>query len=114
MAPPAPRILAGPVFSQPVPTADPGVFTIKHPSDNDAYAIVDQLNKEGKLQAMPFPPPRGGAAEPRLTLTEVFGGHQGAIDTITTAGQIVFHCHRRLRQHARPALREPSDGQDDW
>jgi len=40
---------------------------------------------------MPFPPPRGGAAEPRLTLTEVFGGHQGAIDTITTAGQIVFH-----------------------
>jgi hypothetical protein len=64
----APRVLAGPVFSQPQPTPDPTIFKIKHPSDNDAYAVIDQLNKEGKLQALPFPAPRGEGAEPQLTL----------------------------------------------
>jgi hypothetical protein len=86
-----PRVLAGPVYSQPQPTPDPTIFKIKHPSDNDAYAAIDQLNKEGKLQALPFPAPRGDGAEPRLTLEAVFGGHQQAIDTINKTGQIVFH-----------------------
>ena len=86
-----PRLLAGPVYSQPQPTADPSVFKIMHPSDNAAYAIIDQLNKEGKLQAMPFPTPRGGEPEPMLTLSEVFGGNRNATDTITKNGQIVFH-----------------------
>jgi hypothetical protein len=84
-------VLDGPVFSQPQPTPDPTVFRIRHPSDKDAYAAIDELNKEGQLKAMPFPPPRGEDAEPRLTLAEVFGGHQEAVDAITQNGQIVFH-----------------------
>jgi hypothetical protein len=87
---PPPRVLEGPVYSQPQPTPDPTVFKIKHPSDNDAYKAIDELNKEGKIHALPFPAPRGGA-EPQLTLAEVFGGHQDAVDTITKNGQIVFH-----------------------
>jgi hypothetical protein len=84
-------VLAAPVFSQPQPTADPSVFKINHPSDSAAYAAIDQLNKEGRLQAMPFPPPRGGGAEPQLTLDQVFGGNHNAIAAINTNGQIVFH-----------------------
>jgi hypothetical protein len=85
------RVLKAPVYSQPQPTPDPTVFKVKHPSDNDAYKIIDQLNAEGKLHALPFPPPRGGAAEPQLTLEAVFGGNAQAIANITAAGQIVFH-----------------------
>ena len=89
---PAPqRILKTPVFSQPQPTPDPQAFKIKHPSDNDAYKVIDKLNDEHKLHALPFPAPRGGA-EPRLMLTEVFGGNQDATDKITRQWrQIVFH-----------------------
>ncbi len=57
----APRSLGAPVFSQPEPTADPTILKIKHPSDGAAYKVIDQLNKEHRLQAMPFPVPRGGA-----------------------------------------------------
>jgi len=85
-----PRVLAAPVFGQPVPTADPTIFAVKHPSDADAYKIIDQLNAEHKLHALPFPAPRGGV-EPRLTLTQVFNGNQAPIDAITQSGQIVFH-----------------------
>lgn len=88
---PPERRLDGPVYSQPAPTPDPTVFRIKHPSDADAYAVIDELNKEGKIKPMPFPRPRGGGAEPQLTLEQVFGGNQGAIDTIRRNGQIVFH-----------------------
>ncbi len=86
-----PRTLPGPVFSQPQPTPDPTIFKVSHPSDNAAYKIIDELNKEGKLHALPFPAPRGGAMEPELTLEEVFGGNAKAIANITAAGQIVFH-----------------------
>src|SRR5579871_6244074 len=91
--PPAhpPRSLDTPVFAQPEPTADPTIFKIKHPSDGAAYKLIDQLNNEHRLQAMPFPMPRGGAPEPQLTLSEVFGGNNTAISTISRAGQIVFH-----------------------
>lgn len=85
-----PRVLNAPVFGQPVPTADPTIFSVKHPSDSDAYKIIDELNSEHKLHAMPFPAPRGGT-EPSLTLTQVFNGNQAAIDAITKNGQIVFH-----------------------
>jgi hypothetical protein len=85
-----PRILDAPVFGQPVPTADPTIFSIKHPSDADAYKIIDQLNAEHKLHAMPFPAPRGGT-EPSLTLLQVFNGNQPAIDVIEKLGQMVFH-----------------------
>ncbi len=91
--PPAhsPRALDAPVFGQPVPTADPSIFKINHPSDGPAYKVIDQLNKEHRIQPMPFPTPRGNGPEPQLTLTEVFGGNKGAVNAITRAGQIVFH-----------------------
>ena len=61
-----PTVLSQPVFAQPTPTPDPTKFEIKHPSDNPAYKEIDELNREHKLKAMPFPPPRG-LPEPRLT-----------------------------------------------
>ncbi len=85
-----PRSLRNPVFGQPEATADPTTFRIRHPSDSDAYQIIDELNKEHKLDPLPFPAPRGGA-EPRLTLAEVFNGNQAAIQAIVKNRQIVFH-----------------------
>ncbi|HLZ98931.1 MAG TPA: hypothetical protein VKP66_13410, partial [Steroidobacteraceae bacterium] len=63
--------------------------------------MIDELNREHKLQAMPFPAPRGGT-EPQLTLAQVLGDVDGSpadvratakatVDTITKSGQIVFH-----------------------
>src|SRR5271155_2051036 len=91
-APPpgASRPLSGPLFAQPEPTADPTRFKIKHPSDDPTYKEIDELNREHKIQPLPFPPPRGGV-EPRLTLQQVLGANTTAIDKITSAGQIVFH-----------------------
>jgi len=86
----APRPVGHPVFAQPEPTADPAKFRVKHPSDGPAYKKIDQLNREHKIQPLPFPTPRGGV-EPRLTLEEVFGGNTAAIRKITSAGQLVFH-----------------------
>jgi hypothetical protein len=79
------------VFAQPQPTADPTIFKVKHPSDADAYKVIDQLNKEGKIQPLPFPLPRGNAPEPRLSLDDVFGGNPNALGNIQRSGQIVFH-----------------------
>lgn len=90
-APHPPRKLDGPVFAQPQPTEDPSIFRVKHPSDADAYKAIDELNREGKIQPMPFPSPRGEGAEPQLTLTEVFGGNTPAISAIEGNDQIVFH-----------------------
>jgi hypothetical protein len=81
----------GPVFSQPQPTSDPTTFKIRHPSDADAYAAIDQLNKEHKLKPLPFPSPRGTPGEPVLTLEQALGNHPNANKTITDNGQIVFH-----------------------
>ena len=85
-----PRGVNGPLFAQPEPTADPTQFRIKHPSDDAAYKEIDQLNREHKIQALPFPPPRDGV-EPTLTLDQVFGANTAAINRITSSGQIVFH-----------------------
>ena len=85
-----PRAVAGPLFAQPEPTADPKQFKVKHPSDGPAYKQIDELNRQHKIQPLPFPPPRGGV-EPRLTLEQVFGANTAAIDKITSADQIVFH-----------------------
>jgi len=88
---PAPvRQVGHPVFAQPEPTADPTKFRVNHPSDGPAYKKIDALNKAGLIQPLPFPAPRGGV-EPRLTLEQVFGGNKGAIQKITSGGQIVFH-----------------------
>ncbi|MGF6802517.1 hypothetical protein OKW48_006013 [Paraburkholderia youngii] len=84
------RVLAAPVFSQPQPTPDPQTFVVRHASDTAAYKVIDELNREHKLKALPFPPPRGGT-EPRLTFAEVVNNNQQLIDTISQSGQIVFH-----------------------
>jgi len=89
-SPPA-RRLDKPVFAQPEPTADPQTFKIKHPSDSDAYKIIDELNAEHKIKPLPFPLPRGGEVEPQLNLTQVFGGNTAAVARIQSSGQIVFH-----------------------
>ncbi|MGH7878826.1 MAG: metallophosphoesterase family protein, partial [Candidatus Binataceae bacterium] len=85
-----PRTLAYPVFGQPEPTADPAHFRVNHPSDGPAYQAIDELNREHRITPLPFPPPRG-LPEPQLTLLQVFGGKQDAIQRITASGQIVFH-----------------------
>jgi hypothetical protein len=84
------RILAAPVFSQPQPTPDPQTFVVRHASDAAAYKVIDELNREHKLKALPFPPPRGGT-EPRLTFAEVVDDNQTLLETINASGQIVFH-----------------------
>src|SRR5579862_8712390 len=75
-----------PVFAQPQPTPDPTSFKVPHPSDDGLYKKVNNKLLE------PIPTPRGGAAEPILTLADVYGD-QGAAKTtaIEQAGQIVFH-----------------------
>src|ERR1700722_11744571 len=85
------RRLATPGVAHPEPTPDPSTFKIKHPSDNDAYKVIDQLNAEHKIHPLPFPLPRGADVEPQLNLTQVFGGHKAAIKRIQTNGQLVFH-----------------------
>jgi hypothetical protein len=85
-----PRPVSGPIFGQPKPTADPTTFVVRHPSDDPAYKIIDELNAEGRIKPLPFPAPRGGV-EPVLGLEAVFGGNARAIDNITANGQIVFH-----------------------
>lgn len=85
-----PKPVDHPQFAQPEPTPDPTTFRVVHPSDGPAYKKIDELNAEGKIHALPFPPPRGDA-EPRLTLEQVFGGNSAAIKNIVNSGQIVFH-----------------------
>jgi hypothetical protein len=91
-APSEPRVLAAPVFAQPLPTPDPTKFEVQHPSDNPAYKRIDALNREHKLATMPFPMPRG-LPEPRLTLADVLDDKEAALQKkIAANGQIVFHC----------------------
>jgi Calcineurin-like phosphoesterase len=75
-----------PVFGQPQPSPDPTSFKVPHPSDDGLYKKVND-----KL-LQPIPPPRGTAAEPILTLAEVYGDEGDAKTTaLEQAGQIVFH-----------------------
>ncbi|MGB0125640.1 MAG: metallophosphoesterase [Silvibacterium sp.] len=71
-----------PVFAQPKPSPDPTTF--KDP-------VTDQKDTE-VADLEPVPQPAGGAAEPILTLAQVYGsaGDQ-KVQTIEQAGQIVFH-----------------------
>ena len=86
-----PTVLDQPVFSQPRPTPDPTKFEVKHPSDNPAYKQIDELNREHKLAAIPFPAPRG-LPEPQLTLAAILGSQgAAAVRKITQAGRLVFH-----------------------
>jgi hypothetical protein len=86
-----PSAVDHPVFAQPQPTNDPTKFVVHHPSDDPIYQQIDELNKEHKIAALPFPPPRG-LPEPKLTLAAVLGGNgAGAVGKITASGQLVFH-----------------------
>jgi hypothetical protein len=83
------RTLDGPSFAQPLATADPTTFVVKHASDDAAYKAIDELNAEHKIHPLPFLPPRGGT-EPRLTFDDVVGNTTTGAK-ITAAGQMVFH-----------------------
>jgi Calcineurin-like phosphoesterase len=86
-----PRALGKPVFAQPLPTDDPKKFEVKHPSDGAAYKQIDELNREHKLAALPFPAPRD-LPEPKLTLAATLGANAGTLQKQMAAnGQIVFH-----------------------
>jgi hypothetical protein len=71
-----------PVFAQPQPSPDPTTF--KDP-------VTDQSDTEiANLE--PIPQPVGGAAEPILTLAEVYGSAgEAKVAAIQQAKQIVFH-----------------------
>ena len=71
-----------PVFAQPKPSPDPTSF--KNP-------VTDQKDTE-VADLEPVPQPVGGAAEPILTLAQVYGSAgDRKVQTIQQAGQIVFH-----------------------
>jgi Calcineurin-like phosphoesterase len=71
-----------PIFAQPQPSADPTGF--KNPVTDQKLAEIKTLQ--------PVPQPTGGAAEPILTLEQVYGSSGAAkIEAIQQAGQIVFH-----------------------
>jgi hypothetical protein len=89
-ATPAPRRLAGPVFAEGEPTADPTIFRVRHLSDAPAYREIDELNREHRIAPLPFPAPRG-LPEPRLSLTQVLGGASATTSAIARRGQLVFH-----------------------
>jgi Calcineurin-like phosphoesterase/Iron/zinc purple acid phosphatase-like protein C len=72
-----------PVFAQPVPSGDPTTF--KDP--------VTDSNDPDVAGVQPVPQPAVAAAEPTLTLAQVYGSEGATIDEkIVSAGQIVFHC----------------------
>jgi hypothetical protein len=76
-------IFGDPVFAQPAPSPDPTTF--KDP-------VTDQSDKDTP-GVQPVPQPATAEIEPLLTLAQVYGSQGVAItQTITQAGQIVFHC----------------------
>ncbi len=60
---PTTRTLAAPV-AQPEPTPDPSTFKIKHPSDDAAYKIIDQLNAKAR-------PPATTQSHSKITTTPI-------------------------------------------
>ena len=74
--------VADPVFAQPQPSPDPTGF--KNPVTDQKLKQIASLEK--------VPSPRGGAAEPILTLNQVYGSAGAAkVQSIQQAGQLVFH-----------------------
>jgi Calcineurin-like phosphoesterase/Iron/zinc purple acid phosphatase-like protein C len=71
-----------PIFAQPKPSPDPTTF-------KDPVTDAKEPDVAG-VQAVPQP--AGGAAEPILTLAQVYGSQgAGVAQTIQQSGQIVFH-----------------------
>ena len=80
---PSPASADTPIFAQPTPSPDPTSF--KDP-------VTDQSDVELKTVGA-VPEPVGNTVEPVLTLEQVYGPQGATVtQTITTAGQIVFHC----------------------
>lgn len=80
---PSPAAADSPIFAQPTPSPDPTSF--KDP-------VTDQSDVELKTVGV-VPEPVGNAVEPVLTLEQVYGPQGATVtQTITAAGQIVFHC----------------------
>jgi hypothetical protein len=80
---PSPRASGDPTFSQPVPSADPTSF-------KDPVTDAKQQDVAGVLAV---PQPAIAAAEPTLTLAQVYGSQGAAIQSkLQAAGQVVFHC----------------------
>src|ERR1700722_14439820 len=74
-----------PQFGQPAPSPDPTGFKTPVTDEGD-------YSKVNATLLQPVPQPRGTAAEPVITLEEVFGSSGAArTKTIEQAGQIVFH-----------------------
>lgn len=77
-----PRVSGQPVFGQPTPSPDPTSF--KDP--------VTDSSKPDVAGVQPVPQPATSAAEPVLTLAQVYGSKGTTItQAIQSAGQIVFH-----------------------
>ena len=71
-----------PIFGQPQPSPDPTTF--KDPVTDQSYQEVNSVEE--------VPQPTGGAVEPLLTFAQVLGSAgDTTVQTITAAGQIVFH-----------------------
>ncbi len=80
---PAATSSGSPVFAQPVPSPDPTAF-------KDPVTDCKETDVPG---VEPVPQPSTAAAEPILTLAQVYGSQGAALaQTIQNAGQIVFHC----------------------
>jgi hypothetical protein len=79
----APSTGGEPVFGQPTPSPDPSGF--KNP-------VTDQKDPD-VAGVQPVPQPTTPAAEPTLTLAEIYGSRGASLtQTIQQSGQIVFHC----------------------
>ncbi len=78
--------------TSPTPVPPPPRITRRRPkSATAAYKVIDELNREGKLAAIPFPASTG-LPEPRLTLADIYGADGTRItNAITASGQLVFH-----------------------
>lgn len=77
-----PKLSGDPVFGQPTPSPDPTTF--KDP--------VTDSSEPDVAGVQPVPQPSSTAAEPLLTLAQVYGSQGPTIaQSIQNAGQIVFH-----------------------
>ncbi|MBV9745043.1 MAG: metallophosphoesterase [Acidobacteriia bacterium] len=82
----APVEVGQPSFAEGTTSPDPKKFRIKHPSDANAYKILDAQKQS------PRPFPVASAAEPVVKLEDAFGPSGAEIvKEVEKSGQIVFH-----------------------
>jgi hypothetical protein len=84
------RTADNPVFAEPQFIKDPTQFRTAHASDKNAYGELNQLQKLGQFNPVPFRTVPD--TEPVLTLAAAYGSAGDGIEkAITKAGQMVFH-----------------------